>query len=724
MERPLDVTSCEREPIRIPGAIQPHGVLLAVDPEQLVVRQAAGEPGSLGVAAGGLPLGRQLEEWSTPLAALVRQFQANRAPGGFQGSLSEAGRPVDVTVHGGKGRVLLIELEPGDPERAGAAACLAEVEEATGAFERAHDNEELLHQAAVLFRRITGFDRVMVYRFLEDNSGQVVAEDQAPGLHSFLDHRFPASDIPSQARDLYVRNTVRVIPDVTYRPLPLERAPGEPDDGPLDLSDCVLRSVSPIHLRYLENMGVAASASISIVAGDVLWGLIACHHMTPRRLPYEVRAMCRVLARVLSRQIGAQADAAIHRQRIRLRAMEDDLLGRLAREDGFEDGLERHATAFTQLISADGMAICRGGRVEIHGDCPEPHQVEAIRDWLLAAEMVQPFATETLPERFAAASEFVATGAGLLSIVLNRADGLAILWFRREQLQVVKWGGNPHQAMTVDAASGQLTPRASFELWQETVRGRARAWSRAEIETAGRLRIRLVELRQGKQLGILNGQLHGMIQDKEKLLAEQANLLTQKDLLLHEVNHRVQNSLQLVSSFLSLQMRGSQDPHVLAQLEEARRRLHAVALVHRRLYQTEQVQSVEMGRYLDELRQDLVSSFGPEWAEQLQVRSDTISVPTDQAVSLGLIVTELVVNSAKYAYQGKVGPIIVQLRELAGRAITLTVADRGVGEAVSSGTGFGLRMVQALCAQWQGSIDHQDNRPGRRVVITFRAAAA
>jgi len=724
MERPLDVFSCEQEPIRIPGAIQPHGVLLAVDPEQLVVRQAAGEPDWVGAAMAGLPLGRQLEEWSAPLAALVRQFQASRAPGGFQGSLSGAGQPVDVTVHRGRAGVLLIELEPGDPERAGAAECLAEVEEAAGAFERAHDNEELLQQAAILFRRITGFDRVMVYRFLEDNSGLVVAEDRAEGLHSFLDHRFPASDIPAQARDLYVRNTVRVIPDVTYRPLPLERAPGEPDDGPLDLSDCVLRSVSPIHLQYLENMGVAASASISIVAGDVLWGLIACHHMTPRRLPYEVRAMCRVLARVLSRQIGAQADAAIHRQRIRLRAMEDDLLARLAREDGFEEGLERHAAAFTQLVSADGMAICRNGRVEIHGDCPAPHQVEAVRDWLFNEEMVQPFATEALPERFPAAREFVGTGAGLLSIVVNRPEGLAILWFRREQLQLVKWGGNPHQAMTVDAVSGQLTPRASFELWQETVRGRARIWSRVEIETAGRLCSRLVELRQGKQLGILNGQLRSMIQDKEKLLAEQESLLAQKDLLLREVNHRVQNSLQLVSSFLSLQMRGSQEPHVLAQLEEARRRLHAVALVHRRLYQTDQVQSVEMGRYLDELRHDLVSSFGPEWADHLQVRSDTISIPTDQAVSLGLIVTELVVNSAKYAYQGRVGPITVQLRELAGRAIALTVADRGTGEAASTGTGFGLRMVQALCAQWQGSIDQQDNRPGRRVVVTVRAAAA
>jgi chemotaxis family two-component system sensor kinase Cph1 len=722
MERPLDVTSCEREPIRIPGAIQPHGVLLVVDPEQLVVRQAAGELGWMGVA-DELPLGRQLEEWSAPLAALVRQFQASRAPGGFQGSLSSAGRSIDVTVHRGKGGGLLVELEPGEPDRAGAAECLAAVEEATGAFERAHDNEDLLRQAAVLFRRITGFDRVMVYRFLEDSSGQVVAEDRAEGLHSFLDHRFPASDIPSQARDLYVRNTVRVIPDVAYTPLPLEQAPGEPDGGPLDMSDCVLRSVSPIHLQYLENMGVAASASISIVAGDVLWGLIACHHMTPRRLPYEVRAMCRVLARVLSRQISAQADAAVHRQRMRLRAMEDELLARLAREDGFEDGLARHGAAFTQLASADGMAICRGGRVEIHGECPAPHQVEAIRDWLFAEEMVQPFATEALPERFPAASGFVATGAGLLSIVVNRAEGMAILWFRREQLQVVQWGGNPHQAMTVDAASGQLTPRASFELWQEAVRGRARSWSRAEIETAGRLCARLVELRQGKQLGILNAQLRSMVQDKEKLLAEQDNLLVQKDLLLREVNHRVQNSLQLVSSFLSLQMRGSDEPHVLAQLQEARRRLQAVALVHRRLYQTDQVQSVEMGRYLDELRHDLVNSFGPEWAEQLQVRSDTISIPTDQAVSLGLIVTELVVNSAKYAYQGKVGPITVQLRELAGRSIALTVADRGVGEAAPTGTGFGLRMVQALCAQWQGSIDQQDNRPGRRVVVTVRAAA-
>jgi chemotaxis family two-component system sensor kinase Cph1 len=209
-------------------------------------------------------------------------------------------------------------------------------------------------------------------------------------------------------------------------------------------------------------------------------------------------------------------------------------------------------------------------------------------------------------------------------------------------------------------------------------------------------------------------------------LVEKEGLLAQKDILLREVNHRVQNSLQLVSSFLSLQMRGAENPVVLAQLEEARRRLLAVALVHRRLYQSDQVQSVEMGRYVEELHRELVDSLGPEWNGHVQVRADSIFVPTDQAVSLGLIMTELVVNAAKYAYRGAAGPIDIQLKELMGRAIALTVADQGVGQGVGqasvTGTGFGEKMIKVLCAQWRGWVDHQDNEPGRRTTVTVYAA--
>jgi chemotaxis family two-component system sensor kinase Cph1 len=713
MDHLSGLAGCDREPIHIPGAIQPHGVLLAVDPDRLTVRQVAGDVAALFGQPAGRVLGLPLASLGEDVAGHAAAFVASKAASNYLGTIQvpDGGR-VDLCAHRSGGH-LLLEFEPGPLERASGPQSLAIVEEAARSLERARDQRDLFRQASIVFRRITGFDRVMVYRFLEDGAGSVVAEDKAEDQHSFLNHRFPASDIPRQARDLYVRNLIRVIPDIGYRPAPLLADADAAGQAPLDLSDCQLRSVSPIHLQYLKNMGIAASASVSIIKDGMLWGLIACHHAVPRTLPFEVRAMCRVLSRVLAQQLAAQEETENHRQRVRLRAMEDELLSLVARANGIEQGLERQGEELLQLANAHGVAVCHRNGVTAHGHCPGLPEISAIRDWLLGQELVLPFATETLGSAFAPAKAFPASAAGLLSVVLSRQEPLAILWFRAEEPEVVNWAGNPHKP--VDTISGQLTPRASFDLWQETVRGRARAWSLAEIETAVRLRTRLVELRQSKQLVLLNAQMRDTLVEKEGLLA-------QKDILLREVNHRVQNSLQLVSSFLSLQMRGAENPVVLAQLEEARRRLLAVALVHRRLYQSDQVQSVEMGRYVEELHRELVDSLGPEWNGHVQVRADSIFVPTDQAVSLGLIMTELVVNAAKYAYRGAAGPIDIQLKELMGRAIALTVADQGVGQASVTGTGFGEKMIKVLCAQWRGWVDHQDNEPGRRTTVTVYAA--
>ncbi len=719
MDQSLDFSSCDREPIHVPGAIQPHGILLVLDPADLVVVQLAGDVASRFDREPADLLGRPLAGLCARLAGCAQAFRDAGSAAGYLGSWAIAGSgPLDVAVHRADGR-LILEFEPGPEVELSGPASLANVEEAARCFERARDRHELYRQAAIVFRQLTGFDRVMLYRFLDDGAGAVVAEDQADGLHSFLNHRFPASDIPKQARALYARNLIRVIPDAGYVPAPLLGMEGS--TGPLDMTCCALRSVSPVHLQYLRNMGVAASASVSIVIDGTLWGLVACHHMQPRFLPYGARAAARVLARMLARQIAAQEEAERSRQRLRLRAMEDDFLSGLHAAQRVEDGLAQEPARLMNLVSADGVAICHGRMIVRHGHCPDQGEVGLVRDWVLSQESAGPFASDSLGRQFPPAQAFAQTGAGLLAVVLNRQEPFAILWFRAEEPEVLSWAGNPHKAAEPGGAA-QLTPRASFDLWQETVRGNARSWTLVETETAARLRTRLVELRQSKQLAVLNAQLRVTVQEKDTLLGQQDSLLQQKDVLLGEVNHRVQNSLQLVSSFLSLQMRGITDERVLTQLEEARRRLMAVALVHRRLYRSDQVQSVEMGRYLEELRGELVESLGSDWERHIRVRADTISVPTDQAVSLGLILTELVVNAAKYAYGGAPGPIDIELKEGAGRTLALVVADQGIGEATSTGTGFGVKMIRALSAQWHGGIEHQDDQPGRRVTVSVRAA--
>ena len=182
------------------------------------------------------------------------------------------------------GDYLILELEPKTGPDKSSAELLSALEMASAAMDQASTLKALCDVAATEFRKLTGYDRVMVYRFLDDGAGTVLAEDRRPDLHSFVNHHFPASDIPQQARALYIRNLLRVIPDVNYVAAVLQ--PAWQGNAPLDMSDSILRSVSPIHLQYLRNMGVAASASISIVKDGVLWGLIACHNETPKSEPF------------------------------------------------------------------------------------------------------------------------------------------------------------------------------------------------------------------------------------------------------------------------------------------------------------------------------------------------------------------------------------------------------------------------------------------------------
>jgi two-component sensor histidine kinase len=286
-----------------------------------------------------------------------------------------------------------------------------------------------------------------------------------------------------------------------------------------------------------------------------------------------------------------------------------------------------------------------------------------------------------------------------------------ILWFRAEKVEEVEWAGNPHKQNPTPG--GVLSPRASFDAWREDVHGRSRRWTLPEIEAAGRLRPAVLNVRQNRRIRELNVRLTETLNDKDALLQ-------QKEFLIGEVNHRVQNSLQLVSSFLALQARDADDGFK-ATVEEARRRLNAVALVHRRLYRGDHLELVDAARYLDELVGDAISAMGPEWAEGLSLDLAPISLPTDRAVTVGLILTELMINANKYAYDGAAGPLQIRLIEDRDK-LRLVVADHGKGK-VGTRKGFGSRLMDALVGQLGGELTYEDNAPGLRAVLTAPAAA-
>jgi len=391
-----------------------------------------------------------------------------------------------------------------------------------------------------------------------------------------------------------VRNVLRVIPDASYEPVALR--PAWSGQMPLDMTDSSLRSVSPTHLQYLSNMDVRASASFSIVENGVLWGLIACHNETPRFLTYDVRAAGRSLAGSLARQIKATEEAEGYRQRIRLRGFEDDIIGPLSREGALDETLPHHLNEIGRMMGGDGVAIMRARQLTTSGTCPDETDIRDLAAWLIARSTGPIFSTDRLSAVYPPAMKFQPRGSGVLAMILSADEPWLLFWFRAEQVETVNWAGNPHNAGSADPQAS-LTPRASFDVWAETVRGRARGWSLPELDAATRLRAALLDVQQNQRLGELNRQLTKILQDKDLLLQ-------QRDFLIGEVNHRIQNSLQLVSSFLAMQARASDDPELHAALEEARRRLTAVAVVHRRLYRGDQIELVDAARYIEELCAD------------------------------------------------------------------------------------------------------------------------
>lgn len=705
-----DLTACDREPIHVPGAIQPHGLLLALDGDQNAVAGAGDIQDVLGV---GDWLGKSATELlGLEIVEALPAASAARSGAACIGVLrGPSGALFDVSAQR-SGDLTMVELEPAGPDGARLGVVLGDLEAAASEFERASTVEQLCGFAAAEFRRLTGFDRVMIYQFLDDDSGSVVGEDRREGLRSFLNHRFPASDIPRQARALYLRNPIRVIPDVDYTPAPLQ--PATLGGEPIDLSDVALRSVSPIHLQYLRNMGVRASASVSIVKDGVLWGLVACHNETPLHIPFARRAACRALAGMLGRQIRAKDESDAFRERVRLRGFQDDLVALLSREGSLDAAISNHVAEIRRALGGDGVAILRGGDLLTNGRCPAEEQIRALAAWALNRSADQVFSTARLAELLPDAAAYRHAASGLLAITLSLSEPWIVMWFRAEEIEVVEWAGNPHK----DVAKGPeeaLTPRASFESWRETVRGRARRWTGPEIEAAGRLRAAVTEVWQSRRLRDLNRRLVAALDEKDLLIQ-------QKDFLVGEVNHRVQNSLQLVSSFLALQARASDQPGLAPALDEARRRLTAVALVHRRLYRADQVRSVDAARYVEELVHDIAASIGEDWARQMSLDVAPVLVPTDRAISLGLVLTELVINATKYAYGGSAGPLAISLVEDRAR-LRLSVADQGVGAQEQSKQGFGTRMIAALVRQLEGELVQEDNRPGLRVTLVAPVAA-
>jgi PAS domain-containing protein len=352
----------------------------------------------------------------------------------------------------------------------------------------------LCDAAVHCLRELTGYDRVMVYRFDPDGHGQIIAEARAPRLESLLGHHYPATDIPQRARELYLRNRVRVLVDVHYAPAPIVPRLDPATGQELDLSLSYLRSMSPLHLQYLENMGVTATLVISLVREGRLWGLVACHHDTPRNLRYAVRAAADLLGEVIATRLAAIENAAHAQVAIQVRRLEQRLIEATSAEGDWKRALFRNPSALLQPLDATGAVLCTEGELLTAGEVPSSPQLRALIEWIDAECGKQAlFQCGSVARANPALAALTPAASGVVAVRLAGARPDFLVWLRKEQLSTVTWAGDPSKPMLANDPL-ELSPRRSFAAWSEIVRGTAVPWSGAELSLARAFGTALVDI--------------------------------------------------------------------------------------------------------------------------------------------------------------------------------------------------------------------------------------
>ena len=490
-----DLTNCERELIHLAGSVQPHGVLLALrEPCLTIIQTSSNALVLLGVSPEAL-LNRPLDLLGSSLQECVAKVASSgdiADPVPVTCRVSVLGKSVDFegTVHRIPGAVLLVEICPVDS---------AESQTSTVSFENAQLVEHLglsvdrFSDASTIgtladsvvkrFRDMLGYDRVMVYKFDPDGHGKIIAEARDPRLDTLLGHHYPSTDIPQRARELYIRNRLRVLVNVHYEAAALvpRQLPGSGEE--LDMSMCHLRSMSPLHLQYLKNMGVTATLVVSLIREGKLWGLIACHHYTPRNLSLAVRAAADLLAEVVSTRIAAIENYVHAQVAVQVRRLEQRLIEATSTEGDWRQALFRHPQTLLRPLDATGAALFYEDEILTSGEVPSTPELRALARWVHEQEGNSLYSCSSVERANPGMASLTPTASGVIAVKLSTSRADYLMWFRKEQLLSVTWAGDPSKPV-VGNDPLQLSPRRSFAAWSEMVRGTALSWTSSDIALA------------------------------------------------------------------------------------------------------------------------------------------------------------------------------------------------------------------------------------------------
>ncbi len=620
----VDLTSCDREQIQHINAIQPIGFLIAVSSDWRISRVSANIADFLGLSVDQV-LRLPLRDVFQPATIHLVRNRLSLLGGldaverSFAVQLQENGASYDLAIHK-SGGLIVIEAEPSTPTGDLNAGAMVR-----SMLNRIKGRSSLMHEAARLVQAVTDFDRVMIYRFHPDGSGEVIAERVRSGVESFLGLRYPATDIPQQARALLVRNPVRVVVDVGASPSPLVLAAGEPDT-PLDLSMSVLRAHSIMHVEYLRNMGVGATMTLSLVREGKLWGLISCHHMAPRHVGFEQRTTVELFAEVLSLLVEQRERADAVENEARTKKLRQQLVATVLERGSTAETMARLADGIKDLLPCDGIAVYADGAVTMAGDTPTVHECEALRGFLGQHRSDQIYATSNLGQDFAPARDFVDRAAGMLAMPISRSTGNYLVFFRRELPHAVTWAGKPSKLNVVGPDGPRLSPRTSFAAWRELVRGQSALWTSAELAEAELLRATLFEV---------------FLQQAGKTETENRAATQKQELLIAELNHRVRNILGLIRGLVAQSRMTARDIDTFAAVLGDR--IHALARAHDQIT----AKNWGPGSFTTLIDAEIAAYLGGK-TDRIIVAGPSVLLLPQAFSTMALVVHELVTNAVKY----------------------------------------------------------------------------
>lgn len=483
----INLTNCESEPIHIPGSIQPHGFLLGIKTENQVIDFCSANSTEFIQLSPEMLLGKSLSEVFSKSQSddfILYSTQTIDPVKPFVFTLNQI--PYNTTVHKSN-TTLILELEPFPDGTLDLPNLYTQTRNFVSLLESHNYLQDLCDNIAEQTRIITAYDRVMIYRFDAEYNGEVIAESKREDLESFAGQKYPHTDIPVQARELYVKNQLRMIADINYQPVPIFtlNENGEKSNKSLDLSLSILRSVSPIHIEYLKNMGVGATLTISLLQKDKLWGLIACHHYSPKVLPHYTRLSALLQGHFLTSQIAVREAAEEFEIS---QAADKALLQALALLHENENFIEDHYLSpyLLQLANATGFVIYQNGKFYKNGNVPPDKDLVPLLKTLSEKYSTVGIHTERLLDIYPEGENMSKYAAGIIyhSIAAGTPDG--ILWLRAERIETINWAGNPNKAVIHNKEEGgmRLSPRTSFALWLEEVKDKSAAWRKSEINSS------------------------------------------------------------------------------------------------------------------------------------------------------------------------------------------------------------------------------------------------